>query len=257
MSTNADEVIQCAACGTKNRVRSGMLSGTFRCGACQALLLRPLGSSWLVRAIHATPELFFRCCRGITALAIFSIPIWVGYSSLTHPAADTSTSRPSATPRPLPTPRSRQSIFSDSDTVAVPTPPPFNEPELPLPQSGEAINYSNRTPHAPFEIQSAAGTNYLVKLSDLYSGEPVMTIFVRGGSPVNVDVPEGTYWVKYAAGEKWYGYDYLFGPRTGYSKASETFTFGNDGRRYTGYTITLYKVRDGNLHTQDINPEDF
>lgn len=52
-----------------------------------------------------------------------------------------------------------------------------------------------------------------------------MTIFVQGGSTLERKVPFGNYIVKYASGEKWYGYRHLFGPSTAYSKADETFNF--------------------------------
>ena len=74
---------------------------------------------------------------------------------------------------------------------------------------------------------------------------------------MNIDVPLGNYIVKYAAGDRWYGYEHLFGPETGYSKAGEVFSFAVVGNKISGYTITLYKVRNGNLHTQTIRKEDF
>jgi hypothetical protein len=138
-----------------------------------------------------------------------------------------------------------------------PAPPPFSEPELDLPVNGETVAYTDGERVAPFEIKSSYGSDYLVKLADYYSGQTVMTIFVRGGETVNVDVPLGSYAVKYAAGSKWYGYTYLFGPETGYSKASDMFTFQIEGDHYEGYTITLYEVPNGNLHTEKIKPEEF
>jgi hypothetical protein len=244
MSADSVEIVTCAACGTKNRIRSGLPSGTFRCGSCQALLMRPTGTSWLARSIHSVPELFFRFARGVTALTVFAIPIWVAYTSIAHPEQKPSKSTGTyTTPRPQLAPR--------------PTPPPFNEPPEPLPENGEVSTYAYFRALAPFEIKSSSGTNYLVKLTNASTGAPVQTIFVRGGTTVEVKVPLGTFSVKYAAGETWYGYRHLFGPMTAYSKASELFTFKNDGTGYTGYTITLYKVRNGNLRTQQIDPEEF
>jgi hypothetical protein len=138
-------------------------------------------------------------------------------------------------------------------------PPLFNEPPQPLPQSGEVYTYpySHAVAVAPFEIESSLGTNYLVKLADASTGVPVQTIFVRGGTKVSVKVPLGTFYVKYAAGGSWYGYQHLFGPMTAYSKANELFTFKEDFTGYTGYTITLHKVYNGNLKTQQIDQKDF
>ena len=84
-----------------------------------------------------------------------------------------------------------------------------------------------------------------------------MDVFVRGGSTVEVEVPLGTYRLKYAAGQNWYGLPHLFGPETSYSKADTPFRFYIEGQRISGYTVTLYSVRDGNLRTSPLNPGDF
>jgi len=74
---------------------------------------------------------------------------------------------------------------------------------------------------------------------------------------VTIDVPLGTYEVRYAGGETWYGYTYLFGKDTAYSKADETFTFEVVGNQISGFTITLYQVVNGNLSTSRIRPNEF
>ena len=244
MSADPVEIVTCTTCGTKNRIRRGLPSSAFRCGTCQATLVRPTGMGWLARTSRSAPELFFRFARGVMALTILAIPIWVAYISITDRAQKTSTGTGVYTP-----PRHQ--------LAPRPTPPPFNEPAEPLPENGEVSKYANFDGLAPFEIKSPSGTNYLVKLTNTLTGEAVQTIFVRGGTTVEVKVPLGTFSVKYAAGDTWYGYRYLFGPMTAYSKASEQFTFKYDGTSYNGYTITLYKVRNGNLRTQQIDPKEF
>jgi hypothetical protein len=129
--------------------------------------------------------------------------------------------------------------------------------EQPLPANGEVQMFSTQEAIAPFEIKSSPGANYLVKLEDSLSGQDVMTIFVQGGNTVQVDVPLGTYLVKYASGEHWYGYVDLFGKDTAYAKADETFSFFTEGNEIKGYSITLYKVEGGNLTTTTINRNDF
>lgn len=131
----------------------------------------------------------------------------------------------------------------------------------PLPESGEILTYVRQEHIAPFEIRSSSGTNYLVKLVDAYSKQTVLTVFVRGGIPVQVKVPLGNYVVKYAAGQTWYGYEHLFGKETGYSKAETTFSFQrestSEGYSINGYTITLFKVQNGNLSTREIRKDEF
>lgn len=108
---------------------------------------------------------------------------------------------------------------------SAPTPPPFNEPIVALPDNGELVVKANYSLVAPFQIKSQGGENYLLKLTDAESGVDVMTVFVRGGETVETRAPLGTFIVKYASGTTWYGYEYLFGPSTTYSKADETFAF--------------------------------
>jgi len=109
---------------------------------------------------------------------------------------------------------------------------------------------------APLELRANAGSDYLVKLETL-GGQSVLDVYVHAGSSTEVLVPLGSYRVKYAAGTEWYGYEQLFGPRTSYSIADSVFTFRDEGTHYTGYTVTLYQVRGGNLRTRGIRAEDF
>ena len=153
------------------------------------------------------------------------------------------------------------SIWEDSSapssSYSPPSQPTFNEPALHLPQSGTIRRYTSRAGVAPLEIQTSAGSNYLVKLEDVSTGSNILDVFIRGGSTIEIEVPLGTYRLKYAAGQTWYGYEHYFGPSTGYSKADSNFRFYNDGYRVSGYTVTLYQVRDGNLSTSRLSPGQF
>jgi len=126
-----------------------------------------------------------------------------------------------------------------------------------LPQSGDVRLFTNDECIAPFEIRAGQGSHYLVKLVRAYNDTSVLTVFVRSGTTVNIDVPLGNYEVRYAAGNTWYGYDSLFGPETSYNKANETFNFEIEGNQVSGFTITLYTVANGNLSMKKINPQDF
>ena len=147
--------------------------------------------------------------------------------------------------------------FAESPEATEVAPPVLSYPEQPLPDDGEVKSFTDQDRIAPFEIKAAAGSHYLVKLADAASHAAVMTIFVKGGSTIRVDVPLGTYELKYAAGEQWYGYEQLFGPRTGYSKADTTLIFKRTGNQVSGYSVTLYAVPGGNLSTKRIDAGEF
>jgi len=130
-------------------------------------------------------------------------------------------------------------------------------PEQPLPLTGSVRKLTVDESVAPFQIKADQGTNYLVKLVDTHSGSPVLTVFVRSGTTVEIKVPLGSYEVRYASGERWYGNKQLFGSGTTYSKAETIFKFEVIGNQVSGYTITLYKVPNGNLRTRNIKQEEF
>lgn len=125
--------------------------------------------------------------------------------------------------------------------------------EQPFPASGSIRMFRSVDRNSPFEIKSVYGANYLLKLVDWNTKAPVMTIFVRGGQTTEVDVPSGTYEIRYASGTTWYGEAHLFGPGTSCSKADSKFSFSPGN----GYTITLYKVANGNLHTSYMSANEF
>lgn len=134
-------------------------------------------------------------------------------------------------------------------------------PEAPLPQNGEVVRFISDIPKAGLKIDNLRGDHTLIKLVNTYTGAPAMTVFVQAGAFAEVKVPIGSYEVRYASGDKWYGKDHLFGPRTAYSKADENFRFSEEVTP-TGFTtdvwsITLYKVQNGNLSTSTIDSSQF
>jgi hypothetical protein len=129
--------------------------------------------------------------------------------------------------------------------------------EKTLPKHGSIQYYGKKERIAPLEIKANGTDNCFLKLVDVSNNKTVMTIFIKKGNIVEKKVPLGVYRIKYAFGEKWYGYKHLFGPDTLYSQADETFDFYREGNQVMGYTITLYKVTNGNLRTSRIDPSEF
>lgn len=110
---------------------------------------------------------------------------------------------------------------------------------------------------APLEIVTRAGTNYFVKLVDANTGVAVEFMLIRGGDRLEVLMPLGTYELRYATGETWYGEELLFGPATRYSRADAPFQFRNNGYQYEGYTVELYLQAGGNLDLDSISASQF
>lgn len=127
----------------------------------------------------------------------------------------------------------------------------------PRPSNGTLRRHDNRDALAPFEIKTSGNTDYFVKLVDLYTGKEVVDIFVRGGQTSEIEVPLGSYQMRYASGQTWYGYEDHFGNATSYNKSTSTFAFTEDSRGYSGYTVTLYRVQNGNMRTHGISAAQF
>lgn len=110
---------------------------------------------------------------------------------------------------------------------------------------------------APLRVVTSSGSNYFVKLVDVADGRTALTMFVKGGVPLEVDVPLGTYRVRYASGRVWCGEAELFGPETRFSEADRSFAFVRSGDQISGYTIELIQQRSGNLRTHAISATSF
>jgi len=110
---------------------------------------------------------------------------------------------------------------------------------------------------APLEIITKAGSNYYIKVIDWMTKAEVMTAFVRGGQPFETKVPLGSYEIRYAAGQSWYGSILDFGEIASYSRCDDRFDFTQTLGGYNGYTIELILQQNGNLQTDVISAEDF
>lgn len=161
----------------------------------------------------------------------------------------------SSTPHEVPIPNSYQDSYNNINSGKEYS--DFNENELSLPPNGTVKYYTYEPPLAPLQIITRSNSNYYVKLENVITGRIILSVFIRSYENVNIDVPLGSYIMKYATGYKWYGEKYLFGPNTSYSKADQVFNFSIINNQYSGYTVELYLQNNGNLRTQDISPKDF
>lgn len=135
----------------------------------------------------------------------------------------------------------------------------FNEPSR-LPPTGKlkenriaVMGYA-----APLTILTRANEyHYFVKLVDWTEGTTEMTYFIRSGETLKVGIPLGSYKIKYAAGQQWYGESLLFGPETIYSEADNKFDFALHDNNLSGYTVELILQPNGNLRTKRISPAEF
>jgi len=111
---------------------------------------------------------------------------------------------------------------------------------------------------APFKVKTPLGSShYFLKLVKASDKAPVLTFYIRGGQTFELKVPLGTYRLKYASGETWYGLKHYFGEHTAYSEAEADLHFSRAGNVLKGHSVELIKQVGGNLQTKPIKPADF
>lgn len=127
----------------------------------------------------------------------------------------------------------------------------------PLPATGViSANFKGKGV-APLSIKTQSGTHYYVKVYDWNTKAEILAAFVRGGEPFETTVPVGSYEIKYAAGQSWYGPILDFGESAAYSRCDDRFDFTETFSGYNGFTIELIMQQFGNLETDPIAAEDF
>lgn len=125
-------------------------------------------------------------------------------------------------------------------------------------QQGVQHVYVDAERIAPFRMTTSEGPdNYFIKLVDTVTGLPVMTMYVKGGTTYETNVPVGTYQIHYATGQTWYGIRHLFGPATAYSETVGNFTFSIQGNEAQGNEVELVPQIGGNLATKTISAAQF
>ena len=131
----------------------------------------------------------------------------------------------------------------------------------PLPESG-IFRFAHRgrfdpDRNPPLKISNSPDANTLMKLIRVGDGVEVMSIFIRAGQTVEVAVPFGSYKVKIASGQTWYGDVIRFGPTTSYAILDAVLDFTKEGSQLLGHQLTLTRVKHGNLKQLPLTATDF
>jgi len=233
----AAEIYMCFECGQKNRIPVKADRTLAKCGQCNSLLFpdesrtttKPAstGQDSPSQRPQSPPE----SSSGLHLLAVIAIivgAVWYFQSN-------------------------KASSSKSYNTQQVNLPPIINQ------NAGVMWNSTGRQLVAPLTIKTSFGSDYYVKLVGTLSNQDEVGIFVKGGSPIKVLVPLGSFKMRYASGKNWRGYSSLFGPgsMTSYAEAGSTFSFINQGTHISGYTVELIKQSQGNLSTRRISAGNF
>ncbi|MCL6558137.1 MAG: hypothetical protein K6U74_04910 [Firmicutes bacterium] len=241
-------IVACKHCGTKNRVKPHSDNLRPICGYCRKVLIKEpdikqTKTTYKQRMLGLFGRQSF--LRALAWTVIILIAGWILLNKMNKPVITPATSNSSI--------KINHSHNNQNQSKTT-----FDQPVQPLPENGTFTRYFNGEAIAPLEIVTMPGsTNYFVKVLDWQSKKEILTVFVRAGQKVDVNLPVGSYEIKYASGSTWYGENYLFGPDTSYRKADKRFDFTKSGNHVSGYTIELYLQPRGNLSTRSIKPEEF
>ncbi len=126
----------------------------------------------------------------------------------------------------------------------------FCEHSIPAPASQTLSRVSSGNAEFTLRTRDGSGHVYarlIANSMDAWRG------FIRAGDSVTVELPSGDYTLRYAMGEDWYGYAYLFGPGTIFSEAGSLI----DLRYGYGTTVELVPQVGGNLTEREIDANSF
>lgn len=171
---------------------------------------------------------------------LFALFLLVTYQFASKPSI-----RDATTPRPAAQPAAR------TPSPARPAPSSDGTP-YPIPPTG-AFDTGHSTTRNHITVRTAPGnTHTLVKI--VRQGREVSRAFIRAGATHSIDVPLGTYELRMAYGEQWFGEEKLFGQRTRYSRADDTFPLNQPGEYWE---VELIIRHDGNLTEEPISATEF
>lgn len=149
-----------------------------------------------------------------------------------------------------------QNQTGDSSASQKAVQPAFNQPQLPAPATSVLYNNVGEGDCPNAITTQAGGGDYLIKMY-ASSGALALTAYIRNGETLEFNLPPDDYTLKYAAGYKWYGEPYYFGPDTEYGASADKLSCYYDGNYACGNTVTLYPVANGNMETHDIDKSAF
>lgn len=122
------------------------------------------------------------------------------------------------------------------------------EMHLPL-TSIMSITFDNLNANCPLTL-TANDKNYYIKLCDTKrENKTIAKFFIRAKEELTIKIPEGSYKIKYASGDKWYGEQKLFNNDGAYGE-SNVLNFHSDRYASNGHKISFYNTI--NSKTNDI-----
>lgn len=114
---------------------------------------------------------------------------------------------------------------------------------------------SRGTSEGLLEINTSIGSDYYIKLVDVYDRRIARSFYLYGGSTGRIELPRGSYLMLINQGSTWYGPQLGFGPSSSRSRIQDEIRIVPSDESYL--VITLQGVQNGNLRSEGISSSEF
>jgi peptide methionine sulfoxide reductase MsrB len=232
-----ERIAVCPQCRQKNRLYQRSANGIYRCGACRATLRNPFFAR-ARQSILAMPVLGYVTASVLGLLVLVAI------------IAGSESSPKSQPVHPL---------------AAV---PPANAPATVTPTNNEILfdAFPESVAHGELTVSNGSSRHAVAKLISTQNDRKILSFAICAGKQSTLyAIPDGSYHLVFAFGDRLYlGTDRFESPR-GFSKFNKTFSFNTTktddgthyGIRYTTLAVTLTPVIGGNVTTSTMSQGEF
>jgi ribosomal protein L37AE/L43A len=231
-----ERIVACPQCGRRNRLYKRTATGVYKCGACRAALANPF-------ATHAMriPSMRNAGIIGASIFALLMIIVIVASNRVTSRTPIQSAATPASE---IPTGVPRSGILFDA--------------------------YPGSATEGEFTVINGSSRHAIAKVIDIASDRKILSFAIHAGKRTKITaIPDGTYNVIFAFGDRVYlGTDRFEKPR-GFSRFDRPFTFTTrttateteEATLYrtsaTALEVTLTPVIGGNITTSSISQQEF
>ena len=132
------------------------------------------------------------------------------------------------------------------------------------PKNGQIFDAAARGGYGTLTVETGHSPAF-IKVVSIKDPDQVLSFYVRADSKATVHVRNGTYALRYATGEMWFGKKLLFGNDTAYQAFDDTLGFSSKigyigaGREvnFATWKVILYPVAGGTAGTTPLNADEF
>ena len=132
------------------------------------------------------------------------------------------------------------------------------------PKNGQIFEAAARGGYGTLTVETGHSPAF-IKVVSINDPKKVLSFYVRADSKATVHVRNGTYTLRYATGERWFGKKLMFGSGTSYQSFDDNLGFSSKigytgtGRevKFATWKVILYPVAGGTAGTTPINADEF